>query len=413
MNAKVAQLLRATLDPASFAKLEALDNDKLHAFVADAVELCKPAAVKVCSDDPADVAWIRSQALNTGEEVPLKTQGHSVHFDGPADQGRDKEVTRYLVPTDQPLSKNLNQCEREAGLAEIRGFLEGSMAGRTMLVRLFCLGPVHSPFSISCVQITDSAYVCHSEDLLYRPGYEQFKRLGNGTDFFGFVHSAGLLVNNVSAEPAKKRIYIDYTRDTIYSVNTQYAGNTVGFKKLALRLAIRKADREGWLAEHMFLMGVHGPAGRVTYFAGAYPSGCGKTSTAMIPGETILGDDLAYFRKMNGEFRAANVESGIFGIIQDVNPDGDPVIHKVLTRPGEVIFSNVLIADGMPYWLGMGKELPKEGVNFTGPWHVGKIDKQGNEIPPAHWNARYTVSLRRLANLDPQLDNPQGCPSAG
>jgi phosphoenolpyruvate carboxykinase (GTP) len=163
----------------------------------------------------------------------------------------------------------------------------------------------------------------------------------------------------------------------------------------------------------MFLMGAHGPKGRVTYFAGAYPSGCGKTSTAMIPGETILGDDLAYFRKIDGQFRAVNVESGIFGIIQDVNSDGDPVIHKVLTSPGEVIFSNVLVNDGTPYWLGMGRELPKEGVNFIGPWHLGKIDKQGNEIPPAHWNARYTVSLRAMSNLDRQLDNPQGVSVGG
>jgi len=408
MNVQYAQLFRQKLDPVSLQNLESLDNDKLHAFVADAIQLCQPESVKVCSDDPADVAWVRSQSIASGEETPLTVEGHTVHFDGPADQGRDREVTRYLVPADQPLSKNLNQTEREAGLAEIRGFLDGAMRGRTMLVRLFCLGPVDSPFSISCVQITDSAYVAHSEDMLYRQGYEQFKRLGSREDFFCFLHSAGKRVNNVSAEPGKKRIYIDYTRDTIYSVNTQYAGNTVGFKKLALRLAIRKADREGWLAEHMFLMGVHGPHGRVTYFAGAYPSGCAKTSTAMIPGETILGDDLAYFRKVNGKARAVNVEAGIFGIIQDVNPEGDPVIHKVLTTPGEVIFSNVLVKDGAPYWLGMGRELPKEGVNFSGPWHLGRIDQQGNEIPPAHWNARYTVSLRALANLDPQLDDPEG-----
>ena len=205
----------------------------------------------------------------------------------------------------------------------------------------------------------------------------------------------------------------DFTKDTIYSVNTQYAGNTVGLKKLALRLAIRKADREGWLAEHMFVVGVHGPKGRVTYFTGAFPSACGKTSTAMLSDETIVGDDIAYFRAIAGEARAVNVEAGIFGIIQDVKAKDDPVIHKVLTTPGEVIFSYILVTGGRPYWLGMGEALPKEGTNFSGKWHIGKIDKQGNEISPAHKNARYTISLRSLANLDSNFDDPQGVPVGG
>ena len=414
MNARFTELLRGKLDAESLRKLQALDNDALHAFVADAVELCRPDSVMVCDDSPADIEWVRRRAVELREEATLATPGHTVHFDGMKDQGRDKEVTRYLVPADAPLSKNLNQIEREEGLAEVRELLAGCMKGRQMLVRFFCLGPTGSPFSISCAQITDSAYVGHSEDLLYRSGYEQFKRMGNGPTFFRFLHSGGKLTDKmVSAEPDKKRIYIDYTREQIYSVNTQYAGNTVGLKKLALRLAIRKADREGWLAEHMFVMGVHGPKDRVTYFCGAFPSACGKTSTAMIPGETIIGDDIAYFRSIDGEFRAVNVEVGIFGIIGDVKAKDDPVIWDVLTKSGEVIFSNVLVKDGRPYWLGMGQDLPHDGENFSGDWHIGKIDSQGNEIPPAHKNARYTISLRALANLDKELDNPGGVPVGG
>jgi phosphoenolpyruvate carboxykinase (GTP) len=404
------------MDADSFAKLSAIDNDALHAFVADAVRLCQPQTVKVFGDAPADIAAVRRGAIENGEEAPLALEGHTVHFDNyPGDQGRDKEVTRYLVPADEPLSKNLNQTEREGGLAEVRGFLRGAMKGRAMLVRFFCLGPTDSVFAIPCVQITDSYYVAHSEDLLYRPGYEEFRRMGDREDFFRFLHSAGKLTETkVSAEMDKKRIYIDYTQDQIYSVNTQYAGNTVGLKKLALRLAIRKADREGWLAEHMFLMGVHGPAGRVTYFAGAFPSACGKTSTAMLPGETIVGDDLAYFRAISGQARAVNIEVGIFGIISDVDAKDDPLIYKILTAPGEVIFSNVLVKDGKPYWYGMGEPFPSEGVNATGRWHVGRIDQFGNEIPPANkGNARYMISLRALENLDHELDNPQGVPVGG
>jgi len=412
MNDTYAAVLKGQLDADNLGRLEALGNERLLRFIADAVALCQPASVKVCTDDPADIVYVRRRAIENGEEIPLATEGHTVHFDGFYDQGRDKEVTRYLLPKGAHLGPNLNCTDRRAGLSEVRGYLEGSMEGREMFVRFFCLGPTKSPFSLSCVQITDSAYVAHSEDLLYRPGYEQFKRV-RGDGFFRFLHSAGRLVGRVSADVDKKRIYIDIAEDTVYSVNTQYGGNSMGLKKLALRLAIRKADREGWLAEHMFVMGVHGPGGRVTYFAGAFPSACGKTSTAMLPGETIVGDDIAYLRVLGGEARCVNVEAGIFGIIQDVKEADDPVICKVLTAPGEVIFSNVLVHDGRPYWLGMGRPLPTEGENFSGAWHVGKIDKQGSEIPPAHKNARYTISLRALANLDPKFDDPRGVPVGG
>jgi phosphoenolpyruvate carboxykinase (GTP) len=412
MDAQYAAVLKGKLDAENMARLEALADPRLDAFVADAAELCRPDAIRIIADAEADREYIRRRAVENGEEIALTTPGHTAHFDGYQDQGRDKEVTRYLVPKDVSLGPNLNAIEHGQGLAEVRGFLAGSMRGRTMYVAFFCLGPTGSPFSLSCVQATDSAYVVHSEHLLYRPGYEQFKRLGGGP-FFRFVHSAGKLVGNVSAEPDKKRIYIDIQEDMVYSVNTQYGGNSMGLKKLALRLAIRKADREGWLAEHMFVMGVHGPKNRVTYFTGAFPSACGKTSTAMIPGETIIGDDIAYFRRLGGEARTVNVEAGIFGIIQDAKEKDDPVIWKVLATPGEVIFSNILIKDGRPYWLGMGQEIPKEGINFSGAWHVGKIDKQGVEIPPAHKNARYTIALATLQNLDPRFNDPQGVPVGG
>jgi phosphoenolpyruvate carboxykinase (GTP) len=412
MDPKHAAVLKGKLDAESLARLEALGNASLHAFVADAVELCRPETVKVLGDGEADLKYIRRRAIDSGEETALALEGHTVHFDGYKDQGRDKEVTRYLLPKNESLGPNLNCIDRQAGLDEVRGFLAGAMQGREMVVAFFCLGPCDSPFSLSCVQITDSAYVVHSEHLLYRTGYEQFKRV-KGNEFFRFLHSAGALKDHVSAEPDKKRIYIDIAEDTVYSVNTQYGGNSMGLKKLALRLAIRKADRAGWLAEHMFVMGVHGPRKRVTYFTGAFPSACGKTSTAMIAGETIVGDDIAYFRAIGGEARSVNVEAGIFGIIQDVKGSDDPVIWRVLTHAGEVIFSNILVKDGRPYWLGMGVEIPKEGVNFSGKWHIGKIDTQGNEIPSAHRDARYTISLRKLANVDPKFDDPQGVPVGG
>ena len=404
------EILRKSLSAEDYRRLAAVPVKRVLEFVADAVALCRPDRVMVFDDSPEGMEKTRLTALETGEESPLAIPRHSVHFDGPTDQGRDRKATRYLVPEGEDFPAALNQIPRSQGLPEVRELLRGSMQGKTMIVRFLSLGPSDSVFSIPCVEVTDSWYVSHSLNLLYRPAHEAFRRLPADAEVFMVLHSAGRLdERKVSAEPDKRRIFIDYSENTVYSVNTQYAGNTVGLKKLALRLAIRKADREGWLAEHMFISGIHGPNGRKTYFAGAFPSACGKTSTAMLPGETILGDDLAYFRAVDGEFRAVNTESGIFGIIQNVSQKSDPLIWEVLTRPGaEVIFSNVLVKDGRPYWLGMGEEIPEEGENFTGRWYRGKKDAAGNEIPPAHKNARYTVPLRALRNCDPALDDPQG-----
>ena len=408
------KLLESRLDDRNLKVLTAIDNDQLLAFVADAIELCNPESVWVSTDSDEDVEHNQKMAVELQEERPLKLKGHTIHFDGFSDQGRDRAATKYLVPEEETLSKTLNQAEREGGLREVRGLMKDAMKGRMMAVRFLTLGPNNSEFSIPCVECTDSFYVSHSLNLLYRLGYEEFRRFGSKAQFFSIMHSSGKVDERmVSVETDKRRIYIDYTTDTVYSVNTQYAGNTVGLKKLALRLTIRKADRENWLAEHMFLSGVHGPGGRKTYLAGAFPSACGKTSTAMLPGETILGDDIAYFRAVNGRCMAANAESGIFGIIQNVNAKDDPSIWDVLNKPGEVIFSNVLINDGKPYWLGMVIDPPDEGENFSGQWHKGKKDAKGAEIPCAHKNARYTVALKDLPNCDPELDNPEGVELAG
>ncbi len=408
------ETLKSKLDELNYQKLCAIDNPKVHQFVSESAELCNPDKIFICSDSAEDKAYVRKQAVAVGEEKPLKISGHTYHFDGIHDQGRDREATKYLVPKDDNLSKALNQIEREEGLKEVKGLLKGAMKGRTMIVRFLSLGPTDSVFSIPCVQCTDSWYVAHSKDLLYRPAYKMFTQKMSELELFCILHSAGNMSEDmVSTEVDKKRIYIDYTQDMIYSVNTQYAGNTIGLKKLALRLTIRKADREGWLAEHMLLVGVHGPNNRKTYLAGAFPSACGKTSTAMLPGETILGDDIAYFRNIDGKVKAVNAEAGIFGIIQNVNPDDDPAIFKVLTTPGEVIFSNILVNKGNPYWLGMKGEVPKEGVNFSGNWQEGKTDSQGNKIPHAHKNARYAVTLKALENADPELNNPTGVELSG
>jgi len=398
---------------ADWLKLTALQNEHVNAIVTEFIRHCQPAKVTVISDAAEDIAYVRQLALNTREEEPLKIAGHTIHYDGYGDQARDKEHTRILVSDAHLMSERLNTLDRKKGLAEIFQLLEGIMVGKEMLVRFFCLGPLNSIFSIPALQITDSTYVAHSEDLLYRSGYREFQRLNGSDRFFHFVHSAGELdERNCSKNIAQRRIYIDLEANRVLSINNQYAGNSIGLKKLALRLAINRANHEDWLAEHMFILGVHPlRKKRTTYFTGAYPSACGKTSTAMLPGQTIIGDDIAYLRVAeNGVCRAVNIESGIFGIITDVNPTDDPLIYNCLTTPRELIFSNVLVNDGRPYWIGMGSDPPDTGLNHSGEWYQGKKDAAGKEIPLAHKNARYTMRLSELDNLDPRADDPAGVP---
>ena len=400
------ELLKKKCGEIHFKKLEALNNPVLMDFVAKYAEECEPDSVLVCTDSEADAKLMRKMAVDKGEETPLNIEGHTIHFDGMTDQGRDPKNTKFLYEKGKEL-EGLTGMDREEGNTEIHGLLKGMMKGRQMLVLFFSLGPVDSPFYIPAVQLTDSYYVAHSEIILYRRGYEGFKK-AKPTTFFKVVHATGETKNAISVNIDKRRIYIDLKTETVYSVNTQYAGNTVGFKKLALRLAIQKASREGWLAEHMFLMGVKGPWGRKSYFSGAYPSMCGKTSTAMVEGETIVGDDLAYLRNVNGTAMAANVEKGIFGIIQDINPHGDPLIWKVLDTPGDVIYGNVLNDNGIPRWLGDGRENPANGTNFSGEWTHVKTDEKNNPIPYAHKNARYSISLEDLKNCDTAINDKKG-----
>jgi phosphoenolpyruvate carboxykinase (GTP) len=409
----MGEILRNLIDGENFAKLDALNNPHVMEEVGRFVKLCKPAKVTVVTDAPGEIAMVRQAAITKGEEIPLRTKGHTAHYDGYHDQARDKENTRVLLPMGMRMSETINTIDRGEGLVEILELMDGVMEGKECFVRFFSLGPTDSKFNIPALQLTDSAYVAHSEDILYRSGYKEFRDLEDPEGFFTFIHSAGELTEMKTTKNVDdRRIYVDVVEGKVYSVNNQYAGNSLGLKKLALRLAIYKANHEDWLTEHMLVMGIHPPSeDRITYFTGAYPSGCGKTSTAMLPGQSIVGDDISYIRIIDGEARAVNIESGVFGIIRDVNPEDDPLIYKALMTPRELIFSNVLIQEGKPYWLGMGleeDEYPTEGMNHSGKWWKGKKDEGGKKIPLAHANARYTIRLRELENVDPHLNDPEG-----
>jgi phosphoenolpyruvate carboxykinase (GTP) len=405
--------LATIMQPAQQERLAALKNEKVIYIVAEMAKMCNPRSIFVHTGTSEDDKYIRDQAIANGEEQELKKQGRTIHFDDMGDQARDTVNTRYIVPKGMEVNSLANQTDREEGLREMYSFLTNSMQGKEMYVGFYSLGPIGSFMSIPAVQITDSSYVMHSEAMLYRHGYADFPRMVEQMgDFFSGVHSSGELTDhNTSKNLDKRRIYMDLQTSTAYSVNCQYAGNSVALKKLFLRLAIWKAVKEDWLAEHMFITGIEGPGGRTTYVLGAFPSGCGKTSTSMEGG--IIGDDLAYIRVKDGIARTINPESGMFGIIDGVNKKDDPVVFDIIKTTDtdkEVIYSNILIKDGEPFWNGMGMDIPEDGINFSGEWKKGNKDAEGKDIEASHKNARFTIRLKDLENFDPGAEEPDGVP---
>ena len=300
-------LLKEKLSNSECQKLEKIKDSKVFDFLLEAVELCQPKSIFVNTGSSEDLDYIRKKTLELGEEIDLSTEGHTIHFDNARDQARDKKNTKILIPKEKEL-QGVNTLDRDEGLGEVKGLLKGTMCDKEMIVGFHSLGPSGSEFSLPAIQITDSLYVAHSETILYRMGYERFTQ-ETLNYFFTFIHSAGKLdEHNTSKNLDNRRVYIDVEGNRVYSVNTQYGGNTLGLKKLAMRLAINHASNEGWLCEHMLIAGIKGPNERITYFTGAFPSLCGKTSTAMMEGELIVGDDIAYIRQINGEAKGVNVE---------------------------------------------------------------------------------------------------------
>ncbi len=392
--------LQSRLSESDLRKLLDLNNPSLNELIAISILRYQPKSVFISTGSEEDKHYVRTQALRLGEETPLLAPGHTVHYDGYFDQGRDPGNTKFCVKDVNSLGSGVLCIERDEGIVEINEIMDGIMHGKEMIVCFYSLGPVGTEFEIPCVQITDSYYVAHSEDVLYRNGYEAFKNPKYVDGFFGFIHSAGVLKNGVSRDIDFRRIFIDLETNFVYSANTQYAGNTVAAKKLAHRLAIKKAAQEDWLAEHLLIAAVPSYEGdKVTYITGAFPSWCGKTSTSML--FKIVGDDLAHLRRRDGLVYAANVEHGMFGVIKDVNSVDDPYIYDLLLKSGEIIFSNILDSDGRSYWQGMGDvQVPLRGHNHSGSWWRGKRDESGKPIAISHDNARFTVGLAEIVNFD-------------
>jgi len=393
--------LNNALDNENRLKASKIYDQEVLSWISKFYEICSPSRIFINSGTEADLEYISKKALSEKEELPTRNELQTIHFDGISDQARDRDHT-YIVS--ERKIEGVNYADKRQAIDEVMSLLRGIMKGREMLVGFYSLGPKNSDFQIPAIQITDSAYVMHSEELLYRNAFDVFLKPLNRRPFL-FVHSMGELENGVSKNVDKRRIVIDVDDEIAYSINTQYAGNTVGLKKLALRLGISLGIKEGFLMEHMLLVGINN-GNRRSYFTGAYPSMCGKTSTAMMPGEALVGDDIAILRKVNGEVRAVNVDKGVFGVLEGINSVDDPIIWGVLHSQAEVIYSNALLTpEGIVRWNGDGLKEPDAGINFAGKWKPG--------MQMSNPNARFTVSLQNFPNLDPEYDDPAGVPVKG
>lgn len=402
--------LEARMDAETLAKLKQIRTEEVVKTIANAAKLCTPDSIFINTGSEADGQAVREGALANGEEESLPMPNHTIHFELKEEQGRITDRTFYLAEPDEKVSSLANRIDRTEGLADVKAKMGGIMKGMTMIVGLYMRGPVGALGSNPSLQITSSFYVAHSAEMLYRNRFNDFDnevdRLGY---FYTNLHSQGL---NRSEDLPNARVYMDRNDQTTYSINCTYAGNTLLMKKGNHRFSVDKAvkNRGNELSEHMFITGIEGPGKRTTWFAGAAPSGCGKTTTAMA-GHHFVGDDLAQmWIAEDGTVRSINPESGIFGIVEDVNQEGDPGLMPLLREEGtEVIWSNVLIDEnGKPQWTGNGEEAPVSGRNFQGEWKAGMVDEKGKPVPVSHPNSRATLVASSLANYSPSSEDPNG-----
>ncbi len=404
-------VFKHNLDKEHLSRLQHITNPHALLKIANAIVMCEPDSVYVNTGTEEDRKFIRKLALQKGEEAELPLEGHTIHYDLKEEQGRIVDRTYYIVNEGEHISSLANKMFRADALKEVQEKMMGIMHGKTMMVGFYIRGPAGAPVSNPALEMSSSAYVLHSAEILYRNAYTVFDReadrLGH---FFTNIHSEGL---NRPEDLPNARVFMDRSHQTTYSFNCTYAGNTLLLKKGNHRFVVDKAvyeNRGTELSEHMFVTGIEGPGERVTWCAGAAPSGCGKTTTAMA-GNYFVGDDLAQmWIAEDGSIRSINPECGIFGIVEDVNWEGDPYLMEILRNPGaEAIWSNVLIDEkGEPHWTGDGDEPPQSGKNFQGAWKQGMKDKNGKEIPVSHPNARCTVASKALKNFSEMAESPEG-----
>ena len=386
-------------------------NEALQGWVEEIRKLTTPDQVVYCDGSQAQWSTLVRECLATGELIELNQQklpGCYLHRSAAHDVARTEHLTFVCTPEKDAAGPNNNWMAPADARAKLSALYQGAMKGRTMYVVPFLMGPPNSRFSKIGVEITDSKYVVLNMMVMTRAGKIALDQLGSSNDFTRCLHSLGDL------SPERRFICHFPADNAVWSVGSGYGGNALlGKKCLALRLASYLGQKEGWLAEHMLILGVQPPGGEVKYITGAFPSACGKTNLAMLvpppsmPGwkVTTVGDDIAWLRPGDdGRLYAVNPEAGFFGVVPGTSRKTNPNAMDMIQS--NTIYTNVALRpDGTPWWEGHDDPPPANAIDWQGrPWTPASPDKA------AHPNSRFTTPAKQCASISPEIDNPNGVP---
>lgn len=389
-------------------------NKFVNDWIEGLVSKAKPDKIVWIDGSKAQIEELRELAVSSGSMIRLNEQklpNCFLHRTDPDDVARVENRTFICCKDKQDAGPTNNWMEPAEMYEKLHGILEGSMKGRTMYVIPYSMGIVGSPFAKYGIELTDSTYVVLNMSIMTRVGDEVLKALGNSSDFTKGIHTQGTL-------DKENKYIVHFPEDNaIVSVNSNYGGNVLQGKKcFALRIASNLGRKEGWMAEHMLILGIENPQGEIRYVCGAFPSACGKTNLAMlIPPESYrangwkiwcVGDDIAWLRVgEDGRLWAVNPENGFFGVAPGTSMKSNPNALES-TREG-TIFTNVALdtSDNTVWWEGLNKTPPANAIDWLGkPWTPESTAKA------AHPNSRFTAPAKNCPCLSPEFDNPKGVP---
>ncbi len=384
--------------------------DALNAWVAEVAALTRPDHVHWCDGSDAEHALLTKQMLADGTLLPLNPETHPhswLHRSSPSDVARVEHLTFVCTPQQEDAGPNNHWMAPAEAHAKMDALFAGCMRGRTLYVIPYCMGPIDSPLSRCGVEITDSPYVVANMRIMTRMGAPALARIEREGTFVKGLHSTGEL------DPDRRFIMHFPDELTIKSFGSGYGGNALLGKKChALRIASHQARSEGWLAEHMLIVGIENPQGETHYIAAAFPSACGKTNLAMlIPPEGYrqagwkvwtVGDDICWMRPgADGRLYAINPEAGFFGVAPGTSDSSNP--NALATISHHTIFTNVAVTDEQePWWEGLDTRTPSLD------WQGRPFDAANG--PAAHPNSRFTVSARQCPSYSAKAEDPQGVP---